>query len=75
MATGDQTERIEGGKTVVRQLPLFCNPPSKRRERIVNLRMSEDEYDRAKRVAERCGLDVSSLIRSLIVEREREMGM
>ena len=45
------------------------------RARVYTIRLSDDEDDAAKRVAEHLGLPISSMIRMLILDKERDLGI
>jgi hypothetical protein len=45
------------------------------REKLFNMRMSVDEWDRLDRLAKHYGLNAASMIRMLVMDRERELGL
>lgn len=45
------------------------------RPKLYTLRLSEEEDERAHRVADHLGVPISSLLRMLLLEKERELGL
>lgn len=45
------------------------------REKLFNMRMSVDEWERLDRLAKHYGLNAASMIRMLVMDRERDLGL
>jgi hypothetical protein len=60
-----------GGNLVVMATSIRKTKPRK----LFSIRISPEEQDRARRVADYLGLSVGALLRSLMLEKERDLGI